>query len=198
MLNRKGRKRRSGQRTAAGRIIARKPVDYRALAAAQPHRKWLPAAVRGDERAESVLGCLSLLWRIHEAKNAKAVELKQPTSPNQYISEEMYEAGRRFSVIVGSFRQAIGISGNATGSGRSYACEPSACARDRSNCLCEIRTAKYRDATRVLVLAGQKAYNVTYQVAVSDMAPSDEQLADLRCGLLALAVAFGLTGRRKS
>lgn len=177
MLNCKGRKRKSGRRTAGGRPVERRhDVDYRALVSAQPHRNWLPEALRSDERAENVIGCLFLLKR---------------------ISEEMYEAGRRFSVIVGSFRQVIGAPRGSQGSGRGYKCEPSACAKDPGNCLCAIRTDKYRDATGILQSAGQKAYNITYQVAIADMVPAAEQLEDLRCGLYALAEGFGLTRRGK-
>lgn len=178
-LNRHGKKRRkraTGDRTATGRSRERQH-DPRALVAAQPHRRWLPESLRAHERAESVLGCLNLLKR---------------------ISEHQFEAGRRFSVIVGAHRAVIGVPKGTIGSGRSYACEPMSCLKDPQNCLCEIRTAKFRDATHVLILAGQRAYNVTYQVAISDMRPADEQLPDLICGLDALAKAFGLTNRAKS
>lgn len=166
--NRRGKKRRSSVSAARHR---RAPVDYRACVAAQPHRNWLPEALRGHERAENVLGCLNLLNR---------------------ISDEMYEAGRRFGVIVGSFRQVIGAPRGVIGSGRGYSCRPTLCALDPEHCTCETRTAKYRDATHILTLAGQKPYSVTYQVVVQDMMPTREQLADLRWGLSALAKGFGL------
>lgn len=174
-VNRKGRKRKSGRREPSGRIRAR-PIDYRAVVAAQPHRNWLPEAVRGHEKAENVLGCLNLLRR---------------------ISDEMYEAGRRFGVIVGAFRQVIGAPRGVVGAGRGFTCNPTLCLDDPA-CFCATKTARYRDAAQILTLAGQKPYNITYQVVVQDMMPSAEQLADLRCGLYALAQGFGLTRRGKS
>ncbi len=174
MLNRKGRKRKSGRRTTCG-YLARAPVDYRAMAGNWPHRKSLPEAVRSDERGESVIGRLSLTKR---------------------ISGEMYEAGRRFAVIVGAYRAVIGTPNSGAGSGRGYVCEPTACMGDRQAvCLCEERTARYRDATKVLILAGQSVYNVTYRTAISDEPCND--LPSLRNGLDALARQFGLVGKGK-
>lgn len=195
--NRRGKKRRSSVSAARHR---RAPVDYRATVAAQPHRCWLPAEYREHERAESVLGCLNLIWRIHEARNAKARLSKKPETPNPGISETEYEAGRRYGVIVAAYRQAIGTPKGTVGNGRSYVCAPETlCRANPEMCKCEINTARYRDATHVLHLAGQRAYNATYQVVVHEIIPTHSQLADLNCGLRALARAFGLTGNgRKS
>lgn len=173
--NRKGRKRKSGRRASASGRVIHPPVNYRATVGDQPHRNWLPATLREHERAESVLGCLYLLKR---------------------ISDEMYESGRLFAVIVGSFRSAIGTPKGFNAGGRGYLCEPAGCRISPENCECEIRTVKFRDATSVLQGAGQKAYNITYQVAIHDMMPSAEQFGDLRAGLSALARGFGLTRSR--
>lgn len=169
--NRRGKKRRSSVSAARHR---RAPVDYRATVAAQPHRCWLPESLRAHERASDVLGCLNLLKR---------------------ISEHEYEAGRRYGVIVAAYRQAIGTPKGTIGNGRGYPCEPSACAK-AGGCECQDRTARYRDATRALILAGQRAYNATYQVVVQETIPTREQLADLCCGLRALERFLGLSGRK--
>lgn len=100
--NRKGRKRKSGRRTASGRLIAEK-LDFKGFVAAQPHRNWLPPSLQAHERASDVLGCLNLL---------------------KLISEHHYEAGQRFAVIVGAYRVAIGTPRGTFGSGRGYVCEP--------------------------------------------------------------------------
>lgn len=173
--NRKGRKRRSGRREPSGRN-QREPVNYRAMAALQPHRIALPAAVRESERAESVLGCLNLLKR---------------------ISEHEYEAGRRFAVIVGAYRSVIGTPRSTVGAGRGYICKPEGCLNDATNCTCEHRTAKFRDSLRALLLVSQKSYNAVYQVAVHDFLCTREQLADLQAGLRGLARHYGLTNRGK-
>lgn len=173
--NRRGRKRKSGRREPSGRNI-RPPVDYRAMAGLQPHRIGLPAALRESERAESVLGCLNLLKR---------------------ISEQEYEAGRRFGVIVGGYRSVIGTPRGTVGAGKGYNCEPSGCLVDATNCTCEQRTAKFRDSSRALLLISQKAYNAVYQVAVHDFPCNSEQLKHLQAGLRGLANYYGLTSRRK-
>lgn len=173
--NRKGRKRKSGRRTS-GRLVAAPRIDHRASVGSQPHRNWLPASLREHERASDVLGCLNLLKR---------------------ISDHEYEAGRRYCVVVAAYRQVIGAPRGTIGSGRSHACEPTSCLKDSTNCVCEMRTAQYRDATRKLILAGQRAYNVTHQVVVHEMIPNSDQLADLCCGLRALEKLFGLTNQRR-
>jgi hypothetical protein len=64
---------------------------------------------------------------------------------------------------------------------------------DRSRFLrCERRTANYRNACSYLQSAGQKAYNITYQVVISEMIPEPSQMADLTQGLAALERGFGL------
>lgn len=173
LLNRRGRKRKSGRRTTSGRLIVDK-TDFKGFIANQPHRRGLPEALRTHEKAESLLGCLNLTKR---------------------ISDEMYEAGQRFQVVVAGFRQVIGAPRGTAGNGRGYPCRPTLCSAFPENCTCEQRTAKFRDACAYLQSAGQKAYNVTYQVVISEMIPSQEQMSDLTHGLAMLAKGFGL-GRR--
>lgn len=172
-VNRKGRKRKSGRRTESGQL-ARVSVDYRVMAESWPHRRDVPAAQRSSERAESVLGRLNLNTRINGPE---------------------YEAGRRFAVIVGAYRAVIGTPRGMSGSGKGYACNPSACLMDSAHCLCELRTARFRDATRALQLAGQNAYNFTYRTAVTDLECQTDALVHLRAGLSVLAKHFGLVGK---
>ena len=171
-MNRKGRKRKSGRREPSGRI-QRRPIDYRSMAAVQPHRIWLPESVRCDERASTVIGCLNLLNR---------------------ISDQMYESGRRYSVVVGNYRAVLGV-GN-TGGGRGYLCSPMAC--EIKTCECVRRKQQFRDATSVLLNVSQQAYNITYRTAVSEEPCTADQLVHLKYGLQALAQFFGLTARGKS
>jgi hypothetical protein len=173
LTNRKGRKRKSGKRTSSG-ALERKSLDFRAMASLQPHRIALPEALRAHERGESYLGCLNLLKR---------------------ISEQQYESGRRFAVIVGAYRSVIGTPRGTAGTGGGYACNPDACKLDQAHCLCELRTARYRDATHALQLAGQNAYNFTYRTAVTDLECQADAMVHLRAGLDALARHFGL-GRK--
>jgi hypothetical protein len=173
--NRKGRKRKSGRRTASGRLIPDK-TDFKGFVAAQPHRSWLPEGQRRDEKAGDVLGCLNL---------------------TKLISDHAYEAGRRFSVIVGAFRQVIGAPRGTAGGGRGWVCAPDTiCLAKPEGCECERRTVNYRNACSYLQSAGQKAYNITYQVVISEMIPGLSQMADLTQGLAALERGFGLEGRK--
>ena len=59
-MARGGRRRKQGARYRSGAIV-REKFDFRALAALQPHRVWLPEAKRLDQKAASPLGCLNLL-----------------------------------------------------------------------------------------------------------------------------------------
>jgi hypothetical protein len=177
MLNRKGRKRKSGRRTASG-AIARKPVDYRALAALQPHRIRLPEALRSHERAESVLGCLSLLRR---------------------ISEPQYEAGRRYAVLVGAYLAHAGAprstAGNAHGSHKciSGACEQCQAAVDRFMRSHEAIGRHCYGIPRIY----RNTHAAVNWVVIDDRLCNLEQLEWLKRGLTALAEHFGLTHRRR-
>lgn len=173
MLNRKGRKRKSGRRTSSG-ALARPKVDYRAMAAAQPHRNWLPEALRLSERAGTMLGCLLL---------------------TRHISEEQYEAGRRYSVIVGAYHAVASVPGGTSGAGRGYDCPGSS---DCDPCQCRQRTENYMRAYEAISRsAGRKAHFAINRV-LWDKPVSEDQLIHLKWGLDALAEHFGLTNRRKS
>lgn len=180
--NRKGRKRKSGRRYPSGDIVRTPAVNYRGMAEEQPHRAWLPESVRGDERAASVIGCLNLLYRTSRLPSAKRPGL----------TDRQYNAGRRFSVITGEFRAAIGTPRGTAGGGRGYRCEPTACLVDAENCICERRIRRFNDCASVLLSASQMAYNITYRVAVSDESCNEREVVHLKNGLNALAHFFGI------
>jgi hypothetical protein len=175
--NRKGRKRKSGRRVASGDIARRAPTDYRAMAALNPDRRGLPEALRTHERAGSSLGRLNLRKR---------------------ISDHEYEAGRRYSGIVGAYRASIGVPRGLSGAGKGYDCDPYVCLtyRHAPACICRQRQDRYDDAyCSIRTHAAHLAVNA---VAIHDHDISPDQLIHLREGLAALARHFGLTGHAKS
>jgi len=170
--NRRGRKRKSTRREPNGKP-QRRSVDYRAMAALNPDRRGLPEALRTHERAGSVLGRLNLKNR---------------------ISEHEYEAGCRYSVIVGAWRAMAGVPSHLGGNGRGYDCA-GAMACPPETCICRQRQDRYDDAyCSIRTHAAHLAVNA---VAIHDQDISPDQLVHLRAGLEALARHFGLTGRRK-
>lgn len=172
--NRKGRKRKSGRRTLSGALV-RKPVDYRSMAAAQPHRNWLPATLRESERAGTVLGCLNLL---------------------KCISEHEYEAGRRYSVIVGAYLAMASAPRGTSGQGKGYDCV-GAMDCPAETCICLARTERYTRAYEAISRnGGRPAHMAVNWVAIQDQVCSAGHLDALRVGLAALARHFGLSNGR--
>jgi hypothetical protein len=173
-LNRKGRKRKSGKRTPSGALV-RVHVNYQTLAAAQPHRHWLPEAHRLSEKAGTVLGSLNLTNR---------------------ISDLEYEAGRRYGIVVGKYRSVSGGPHGLNGSGRGYDCPGLACLVSERFCECSDRKTRY---FRALNAIGRYHIGVIVdRVAVHDQQIVDDQIEPLRLGLAALAIHFGLTSHPKS
>lgn len=175
MLNRKGRKRKSGRRTKSGDLVLVHP-NYQTMAAEQPHRRWLPEAHRLSEKAGTVLGGLNLIGR---------------------ISNDQYEAGRRFSVIVGAYRSVIGAPRGTSDGGKGYACVGSA-ACPAETCICLARTNKYNRAYEALWDGGQLATKAVNRTAVHDEPCPEHNMDLLRWGLDALAKHFGLTGKGRN
>lgn len=176
---RKGRKRKSGRRTASG-ALGRPAENFQAMAANNPDRRSLPAALRLSEKAGSVIGCLNL---------------------HNVISNEMYEAGRRYSAIVGAFLAMANAPRGLGGKGLGYGCTAAAdCPQD--TCICFARTKKYNDAYEVVSRAGtpaqgRAAHMAIKRAAIFDQAISDHQVEPLRLGLRALARHLGLTNHRR-
>jgi hypothetical protein len=149
----------------------RRPDD-RILSSLQPHRKWLPEAMRLSEKAVNMLGCLNL---------------------KGLISDEQHEAGRLFSVALGAYRSVIGGPGGTAGNGRGYDCRPIGC--DPKSCECLHRTANYLAARFALADAGTDAMQAVESLIIDDRV---SHIANVKCGLTALQFHFGLTAGRKS
>lgn len=187
MLNRKGRKRKSGARSKSGALV-RVTVDYRSMAALQPHRIRLPEALRADEKAESVLGCLNLIYRIS----------KRTAGNRPGITDEQYEAGRRYAVYVGAYLAAAGAPRSTAGSGHgSHECLSGACEK------CQQTVERYMRAHEAIgrhcggvPRICRRTHAAVNWVVIDDNLCNAEQLEYLRLGLSALADHFGLTNRR--
>lgn len=169
--NRHGKKRRTratGSRTATGRV--RQPsVDPRALVAAQPHRNWLPESLRLSEKASSVIGCMNLM---------------------RVITDEQYEAGRRYGVIVAAYRVAIGTPNGVSGNGRGYACAGLGCVSEACECLA--RQTRYQRAYEAVSDAGGQAHLAVNRVVIGEELIHARDLGWLRAGLDALVGHFGI------
>jgi hypothetical protein len=81
-----GRKRAYVEREANGRAQRQRPTEVETIAELQPHRMCLPPEMRMDARAENNLGRLNLLGT---------------------LSDDQYEAGRRFAKIVMLYRAVV-------------------------------------------------------------------------------------------
>jgi hypothetical protein len=169
---RAGRKRRLGDRHPGG-LLVRRDVDFRELAARQPHRVWLPESKRLDQKAASPLGCLNLL---------------------HVLSDQHYLAGVRYAVVVGEYRTVLETPRVTAGSGRGYDCPGDIdCGRDPARpCECRRRKDRYDAAFAALIEAGQKAARAVAHVAVHGEQCPRGGLDDLKRGLAALAQHFGL------
>ena len=175
-MARSGRRRKPGPRYRSGELVPEK-FDFRALAALQPHRVWLPQEKRLDQKADSPLGCLNLLG---------------------VISDAQYRAGLRYAVVVGKYRAVIETPRATAGSGRGYDCPGSAlCAREADGCECARRKALYDAAFAAVMEAGQVAARAVARVAVYGEPCPQGALAALKRGLDALARHFGWLGQRR-
>ena len=174
-MPRRGRKRKFGHRDASVNLI-RARMEFRELAALQPHRVWLPQSQRLDQKAASPLGCLNLLG---------------------VLSSRQYLAGIRYAVVVGKYRAVIESPRATAGAGRGYDCtgDPQ-CGRDQGRiCECRRRKARYDAAFAAVMVAGQRAARAVAHVAVHGETCPQGLLDHLKRGLDALARHFGLTGK---
>jgi hypothetical protein len=187
--NRKGRKRKSGRRTTSGRVI-HAPVDYRAMGALQPHRIRLPEALRCDEKAESVLGCLNLIYRIS----------KRTSANRPGITDEQYEAGRRYAVLVGAYLAMAGAPRSTAGNGHGgHECPTGTCdtCRNAMERYMRAHEAIGRHCQGIPRVCRHTHAAVNW-VVIDDNLCTAEQLEYLKLGLTALARHFGLTRGPKS
>jgi hypothetical protein len=173
-----GRKRKPVRREKNGRAIRGPIPDQRAHALDWPSRSHLPAKDRLSEKAATPLGGLNILG---------------------VITNEEYEAGRRFAGIVMQYRAVIEAPNPAPGGndhgGRGFIDEAES----------ERRKSAYDGVyeqgfnaieSRSLRWAARKWVK---DVAVYDEScPGGLPMEALKLGLSTLATYFGLTGTRKS
>lgn len=162
-----GRKRKSGRRNRSGDLV-REKVDYRLLAALQPHRRDLPETARLSEKAGTVLGNLNLTG---------------------CISDQQHEAGRLYAADCGAYFATIGVPTGIAGGGRGYDCRGE---RVCDDCECLRRKARYNAAFEAVMAAGQRAAKSVAHVAVHGK-PVLGELIYLSRGLSALVRHYGLT-----
>jgi hypothetical protein len=170
-MARSGRRRKLGPRNRSGDLV-RDRFDFRALAALQPHRVWLPERARLDQQAATPLGCLNILG---------------------ILSDPQYRAGVRYGVVVGHYRAVIEAPRSTSGSGRGYDCRGEAdCGRAAERaCECRRRKERYDAAFAAVLEGGQRAARAVARVAVHGEPCPQGALADLKRGLDALAKHFG-------
>lgn len=175
---RTGRKRRQGRRHPNGEL-ARPRTDYRAMAALQPHRRWLPEDKRLSEKAGTPLGGLNLVG---------------------ILTDQQHEAGLRYAVIVGEYRAVIMPPKGFKSSGRGFDClaDPIRCEAETGRCECKARKSRYDAAFVAVIEAGHRAARAVARVAVHGEPCPPAALSYLRWGLDALCLHFGLTANRKS
>lgn len=225
MGGRAGRKRKSGRRHPSGELVRDKRPDDRVRASRQPHRRALKEGDRLSEKAESMLGRLSL--QIDPASDKKR--------PKSLISAEQFEAGELYARVVGKYRSTIESPPSGGGFGRelpSGNAEPAdaleqvephtrcgsenadpierqmrigtvvltmrewPCGNIDDGCSCAQRKARYDGAFEAVMRAGQRAAKTVARVAVHGEAIAPQDLVYLKAGLDALARHFGLGVRR--
>jgi hypothetical protein len=189
--NRKGRKRKSGYRKPSGDVILIR-TDYRAMAALTPTRISLPAAYRLDERAETQIGRLNIVWRTSG--------LPYATRPG--IPDVEYEAGTKYANVVRAYLRLanaprLAQMQNLWPSGSDPEALP---AQRRSVELDpdgEKVTERYTRAYEAVSdSAGRPGHMAVNRAVVHDQPCSADQLIHLRVALRGLAAYFGLTNQR--
>src|SRR5262245_10058018 len=175
MKRRRGRHRKAGPRTAAGRRV--KPaVSPREIAATMPHRRGLGEKAT-DQLAATVLGRLVLRGDL-DATQGQAGEL--------YLAQ-----WRAYVWTLAGPREL------AQGGGHGYACD--GCAEMR-HCRCWFRRQVWQETrTALLRIGGYRVHAVVTAVVLGDevLREPPDWLVALRIGLQVLAAHFGLTARGK-
>lgn len=162
------------------------------MAALQPGRIGLPEALRTDERAESVLGCLNLI-------NSTS---KRTSGNRPGITDDQFRAGRRYGEIVGAYLAQMGIPGSVLQGRGGQGCVGALdCPAD--TCLCLRRTKSYMRAHEAIsACASPQLAHLVHKavrwVVIDNHPPDADQFEYLKLGLSALARHFGLTNHRKS
>jgi len=173
-MARSGRKRKSGYRRHPGGQLAAGPaVNYRAMAAMQPHRRDLPVEARLSPNATTELGRAKEKWQ---------------------ITQPQLLAGEEFARRTGQYLATIDGPSLTSGNGRWSGCNPSACGSD-DDCECRRRRRDYQELQEVIAQCGRRVEIVVKWVVIYNLVPSKSDLPLLVEGLQALAVHLRLTNQ---
>lgn len=135
------------------------------LAGEQPHRSWLPEQARMSAKASTPFGCLNLLGS---------------------ITDNQYEAGQRYMVIVARYRSSIETPREGySGSGKGYPCTGSIRCED---CECDRRKERHERALKAM--PDERSQRAVAH-AIQGMAELQE-IDHLKRGLSALVLHFGI------
>jgi hypothetical protein len=194
--NRKGRKRKTVARREPNGRAQRVNIDYRGMAALTPHRIPLPVAYRLDERAESYLGRLNIVWRTSGL----------PRANRPGIPDEEYEAGRRYQKTVHAYlalANAPRLAQLRVIAEASF--DPESMPTDqvfrRNDPEGIALTQRYMDAYEAVSESAGREDNNRHKAlrrAVHDEPCAPDQIIHLREALHSLAVFYGLTNHGKS
>lgn len=162
-----GRKRKHGRRHPGGQLI-QPAVNYRAMAALQPHRRGLPDPE--SEHATTELGRMFL---------------------QNKITEPQFLAGQEYARRIGQYRATICGPRTTVGAGRWPGCNPEFCSDE---CECLRRKQDVQELQEVIMEKGLAVEIVTRHVVAYDL-PVVSNLNYLHLGLQALATHLHLTNR---
>lgn len=177
MRKRRGRPRKAGARHPGGRLVKRQAESPRVIAALMPHRRGLGERAV-DQRAETELGRLVLRGILDETLG---------------LAGETYLALWRGYVF-----SLAGPRELSNGSGHGFTCDGCVMLEERKWCRCSFRRRIFLEARRVLEDAGGVVMLVVVNVAIHGNPLTGRwEIEPLRLGLSALAVHFGLIGRRQ-
>jgi hypothetical protein len=173
-----GRKRKSGKRHPAGRLVQPKDLDVAAIAAAHPDRQGLPESKRAFPVAGTPVGRLFLSGQ---------------------ISAQQLEASRRYARDARGYQQIIGSPKPNAPSLNPMTAGGMSAPVAFSEAEIRRRLDGYNAAFEAVYDAGHRAARAVARVAVyEEWLPDGSSLEDLKRGLSALARHYGLTDHRKS
>lgn len=175
-MARAGRNRKAGRRTANGEL-ARPAVNYRAMAALQPHRRALPEDARLSSEATTELGRAFLRGQITEPEHL---------------------AGQEYARRIGQYRATVCGPRATSGAGRWSGCNPDRCRLDGGDCECLRRRRDYQELQEVVAGEGRRVEMAVNRIVAHDQEPSLNDIILLSVGLSALARHLHLTNRQKS
>jgi hypothetical protein len=169
---RSGRKRKLGARNTSGRLIVER-VSPKSIAALMPHRRALPERLQLNQRAECVLGRMSL---------------------HGEITNLQFLAGQAWASMVGSYVATINAPHALAGTGKGYDCPPDCL----GECECSRRRERYQRAFEaVMVSAQQRGMKALNHTVIHDRECPIHWMPHLRWALTALVHHLGLTSEVK-